>query len=327
MQQYNFPGRSRIPVRLESRMVYYIVAIIALLWIGSGIYIVDPDEQGVIRKFGKWIDVTGPGIHYHLPSPIETVDKPKVTKVRRIEIGFRTIHPGPPPRYRNIPKEALMLTGDENIVDVEIIVQYRIKDAADYLFNVRDPEGMVRDASEAALRQVVGRHKIDEVLTEGKLQVQVETKEKLQEIFNLYKSGLIVDFVQLQGVQAPKQVDHAFKDVASAREDKERLIKEADGYRNDIIPKARGQAAKLVKEAEAYKVERTKRAQGDVERFLQVLKEYRKARRVTETRLYLETMEKILPGLQKYVVQSDKQGGLLNVLPLQRGIVKGGSEQ
>jgi len=290
---------------------------VILLWLLSGIYIVGPDEQGVIRRFGKQVRVTGPGPHWHLPFPIEQVNTPKVTQVRRIEVGFRTIHPGPPARYREVVEESLMLTGDENIVDSQIIVQYKIKDAVNYLFNVRGQEDMVRDATEAALRQVVGRHNIDEVLTENKAQIEDETREKLQSLLDRYGSGLVVNLVKFQAVRPPQEVDAAFKDVASAKEDKQRLIQEAEAYRNDIIPKARGNAEKKIREAEAYKVERIKRAKGEAERFESVLKEYRKAKDITETRLYLETMETILPGLRKYVVKTDAKGGLLNVLPLE----------
>ena len=207
-----------------------------------------------------------------------------------------------------------MLTGDENIIDAQIIVQYKIRDAVAYLFNVREQEELVRDAAEAALRQVVGRHRIDEALTEQKGEIQDETRGKLQELVDDYGLGVTVNLVKFQAVSVPKEVDAAFKDVASAREDKERLIKQAEAYQNDVIPKARGNAEKLVKEAEAYKIERVKRAQGDAERFVEVLREYRKARKVTEARLYIETMEKILPGLRKYVVQTDGKGGLFNVL-------------
>lgn len=314
MQRPDLGRNPRLDLDFDRKIPVYVIAGLIALWLLSGIYIVNPDEQGVIRRFGKAVGVVGSGPHWHLPFPIEKVDTPKVTEIKRMEIGFRTVLPGPPAQYRKISRESLMLTGDENIIDAEIIVQYKIKDAMAYLFNVREQEELVRDAAEAALRQVVGRHKIDEALTEQKGEIQDETRGKLQELLDGYDLGVTVNLVKFQAVSVPKQVDAAFKDVASAREDKERLIKQAEAYQNDVIPKARGNAEKLVKEAEAYKIERVKRAQGDAERFVEVLREYRKARKVTEARLYIETMEKILPGLRKYIVQTDGKGGLYNIL-------------
>ncbi len=323
-QQFEFPGQKAVPqLNFSPQMVYIVLGILIALWGLSGIYTVEPDEQGVVLRFKKLHDVVEPGLHYHLPPPIEVVIVKSVTKVYRDEVGFRTIDPGPPARYRDIPKEALMLTGDENIIDVEMVVQYRINDVVKALFNVEGlgafeerNQGLVHDASEAALRQVIGRHKIEEALTEGKLLIQTEIEDKLQEQFDRYQCGLAVETVQLQTVSAPEQVDAAFKDVASAKEDRERLINEAKGYQNDIIPKARGEAEKELKAAEAYTVERIRRAQGDADRFAAVYAEYKKAPDVTETRLYLETMEKVLPELQKYVIENDKGGGLLNLLNL-----------
>ena len=239
-----------------------------------------------------------------------------MTQVKRIEIGFRTISMDPSPRYQKVLRESEMITGDENIVDVELIVQFRISNLRDYLFNVAGQAEAVRGVSESALRQVIGRHTIDEGLTEGKLLIQQEIAEEIRAVFELYGMGVRLENVKLQAVSVPREVDPAFKDVASAREDRERLKNEAEAYQNEIIPRARGEAEKQVRGAEAYTVERVKRSQGDAERFLSVLKEYRNAREVTEKRLYLETMEKILPKIQKYVVQSDGKGGLLNVLNL-----------
>ncbi len=314
MQRPDLGRNPRFDIEFDRKIPVYVIAGLIALWLLSGIYIVGPDEQGVIRRFGKCVGVVGSGPHWHIPFPIDKVDTPKVTEIKRMEIGFRTTYPGPPAQYRKMPRESLMLTGDENIIDAQIIVQYKIKDAMAYLFNVREQEELVRDAAEAALRQVVGRHRIDEALTEQKGEIQDETRGKLQELLDDYGLGVTVNLVKFQAVSVPKQVDAAFKDVASAREDKERLVKQAEAYQNDVIPKARGNAEKLVKEAEAYKIERVKRAQGDAERFVEVLREYRKARKVTEARLYIETMEKILPGLRKYIVQTDGKGGLYNIL-------------
>jgi len=210
----------------------------------------------------------------------------------------------------------LMLTGDENIVDAEMIVQYKIKDPEAYSFNFIQPELTVREASEASLRTVVGRHNIDEALTSGKFMIQEETKALVQSILDKYKTGIIVVAVQLQDVSPPQQVIAAFKDVASAKEDKNKMVNQAEGYRNDIIPKARGEAQAMIREAEGYKKARIARAEGDVAKFSAVLKEYRKAKGVTETRMYLETIEEILPNKEKIIVPDAKSGNLINLLNL-----------
>ncbi len=326
MQQYNFPNKVNFDIAFSPKLIYYGLAVIVLLWLASGIYIVKAAEQAIVLQFGRSMGVSEPGIHYHLPWPIETVEIERIHEVKRVEIGFRTIGVEPAPRYQPVSREASMLTGDENIVSVELIVQYRIRNIGDYLFNVSDPNHAIRSVAEAALRQVVGRSAIDDALTEGKFKIQTEIEDQVKEVFKLYRIGLQVETVKLQTVSVPREVDHAFKDVASAREDREKLRNEAEAYRNEVIPHARGEAEKMLRGAEAYKVERVKRSQGDADRFLEILKEYQKAREVTETRLYLETMEKILPGIQKYVVESDgKGGGFLNVLQLQKSTSGGGN--
>ena len=322
-QQFEFPGR-RTPsqLRFSPKILYLVLGVLAVLWLASGIYTVQQYERAVILRFGKYSKEVGSGWHYHLPAPIEMRIVRSVTEVYKSEVGFRSV-----PRHRKDPNESLMLTGDENIVDVELVVQYKVdlEYVRQALFNVRDlgvfdqrDEGLVHDASEAALRQVIGRHSIDEVLTEGKQEIEIEIKKKLQEIFDRYDCGLTVEEVNLQAVSVPLQVDAAFKDVTSAKEDRNRLENEAQGYQNDVIPKARGEAQKMLKEAEAYKVERIRRAQGDADRFQAVFSEYQKAPKVTETRLYIETMEKILPRFQKYIVESDGKGSLLNILNLDK---------
>lgn len=290
-----------------------VILILVLIWLVSGVYIVSPDEVGVVKRFGKMARLTTPGPHYHLPYPIETVMKPKVTKVRRLEIGFRTIPGTKPPEYRHLPEESLMLTGDENIVSVEFITQYKIKDSVDYLFNVKDIPKTVKDAAEAAMREVIGKTPIDEVLTVGKFHIQQETKRLLQLVLDRYKAGVSIVAVQLQEVHPPKAVIDAFKDVASAREDKSRFINEAEAYRNDILPKAKGKAAQIVNEAMAYKETKIKTAKGDTARFLNMLKEYKKAPFITKKRLYLETIEKILSKNRNIVVPA---GAEKIVLPL-----------
>ena len=303
----------RVPEKLLTLGIFPIFGIALIFWLFTGVYTVGPDEVGVVQRFGKYIRVVQSGLNYHMPFPIETVKTPKVTEVKRIEIGFRTIGKN---QYRTVERESLMLTGDENIVDAELIVQYKIKDPLNYLFNFIGPELTMREASEASLRTVVGRHNIDEALTSGKLMIQEETKELLQSILDKYETGVQVVAVQLQDVSPPKQVIDSFKDVASAKEDKNRMINEAEGYRNDVIPKARGEAQAMIREAEGFREARISRAEGDVAKFKAILKEYSKAKDVTRKRLYLEAMEEILPGLEKYIVPSGEDGNLLNLLNL-----------
>ena len=331
-QKFDFPsGKPVPPFNFTPRTAYIVVAAIAVLWVLSGVYKVGPDEQGVVVRFGKLAEVTEPGLHYHLPSPIEEVFKKSVTQVYSTQIGFRIRDPGPPARYQDVPKESLMLTGDENIIDVELVVQYRVSDVVKALFNVEQlgvleisrGGGLFHDAAEAVLRQVIGKHTLDEALTEGKGVIQDEIKVQLQSLFtDTYDCGLTVRDVLLQQVVPPDEVAAAFKDVISAKEDRERLVNEARGYQNDVIPKARGEAEKQVKAAEAYRVDRVRTARGDADRFGAVFAEYRKAPGVTEKRLYIETMEKILPGMQKYVIDTDGAGGLLNLLNLGQEVPK-----
>ena len=294
-----------------------------VLWLATGIYIVGPDEVGVVRTFGKFTRVVQSGLNWKFPAPIEVVNTPKVTEVKRIEIGFRTLKNG---QYRTVEKESLMLTGDENIVDAEMIVQYKIKDPVAYLFRIVGPELTVREAAEASLRTVVGRNKIDETLTTGKFTIQEETKSQLQSILDKYNSGIHVVAVQLQDVSPPKEVIGAFKDVASAKEDKNRMINQAEGYRNDVIPKARGEGEAMIRDAEGFKESRIKRAEGDAAKFTTILKEYRKAKSITEKRLYLETMEKVLPDIEKIIIPDKDSGNMLNLLNLNPGKGKGGKK-
>jgi len=307
----------KIPKLKFGKISFGIILILVIaLYLASGIFIVAPDEQGVVRRFGKFIRIESPGLNYHLPYPIETVVTPAVTQVKRLEIGFRTISFEPPARYREIPVEALMLTGDENIVSAEAIVQFKIKDPVSYLFNIILPEQTVRSAAEATLRQVIGERKIDEALTVGKYEIQEETKRLLQKLLDSYKAGILIVAVQLQDVNPPKEVQDAFKDVASAKEDKSRYINQAQGYRNDLIPKARGEAVKMTKEAEGYKIERIKKAEGDIAKFNSILTEYKKGEYITQARLYLETMEEILPNMNKVIVDLKENQSLINLLPL-----------
>jgi membrane protease subunit HflK len=297
--------------------IFVIIIIIVVIWILSGIYTVAPNEVGVIKRFGKFVYTTTPGVHYHFPYPIESVLKVKVDEVKKMEIGYMTVSIGPPARYRDIPEESLMLTGDENIVSIQFILQYKIKDAINYLFNVRDVKETVKDAAEAAMREVVGKINIDEVLTVKKFQVQQDVKNLTQKILDSYKTGVLIQVVQLQDVHPPKSVIEAFRDVASAKEDKIKIINEAEGYRNDILPKAKGSASRIVNEALAYKEAKIKGAKGDTGRFIQILKEYQKAKDITKTRLYIETMEEVLPSVKKIIIEDKTGKNVLPILPLE----------
>ena len=289
-------------------------------WLLTGVFMVNPDEVGVIRTFGKYTRIVESGLNYHFPYPIQTVNSPAVTEIKRIEIGFRTLRNG---QYRTIEKESMMLTGDENIVDAEMIVQYKIKDPVAYLFDIVEPELTVREAAEASLRTVVGRNKIDETLTTGKSLIQEDTKIQLQAVLDKYNSGIHIVAVQLQDVSPPKPVIAAFKDVASAKEDKNRMINEAEGYRNNVIPKARGDAEAMILDAQGFREARIKRSEGDAAKFNTVLKEYRKAKTITQKRLYLETMEKVLPDIEKIIVPDKESGNMLNLLNLNAGKKEG----
>jgi membrane protease subunit HflK len=301
--------------------IFPLMGIALAFWLFTGVYKVGPDEIGVVRTFGEYTRVAQSGLNYHFPYPIEQVNTPAVTEVKRIEIGFRTLRNG---QYRSVEKESLMLTGDENIVDAEMIVQYKIKDPVAYLFNIMAPELTVRAAAEASLRTVVGRNKIDETLTTGKFQIQEGTKSQLQAILDKYESGIHVVAVQLQDVSPPKEVIGAFKDVASAKEDKNRMINQAEGYRNDVIPKARGEAEAMIRDAEGFREARIKRSEGDAKKFTTILKEYRKAKNITRKRLYLETMERVLPNIEKIIIPDKNSGNMLNLLNLNPG--KGGQK-
>ena len=318
--------RDRFQKRGPSRFSpWLVVAILLLLYAASGIYIVAPDERGVVLRFGRVVREADPGPGYHLPWPIEQVIKPPVTQILKEEFGFRTISVGPPARYQDVDAEALMLTGDENIVKLLFIVQFKVKTgptgATDFLFNVRDPQDTVRDAAEAAMREVLGRNDIDNALTEGKEQVQKDAQQLLQGILDQYQVGIEIVTVKLQDVDPPREVSDAFKDVISAQQDKERLINEARGYANDVVPKARGQAAQLLNEAEGYSAAKVQEATGAAQRFIALQEEFDKAKEVTRLRLYLETMEQVLPRMNKIILDDVAGKQVVPYLPLDQ-IVK-----
>ena len=310
-------SRFKLP---SGRLVLLIGVAAVVLWLLSGIYIVNPDEQGVVLRFGRYDRTVDPGPHYALPAPFETVYKPQVTQVLRSEVGFRSVGQSATfqqGQVRTIAEEASMLTGDENIVNVQFSVQYKISDPVQYLFNVSAPTALVRNAAEAAMREVIGNSEIDSAITDGKLKIQSEATQLLQQILNRYGAGIQVIAVQLQDVHPPKEVIDAFKDVASAREDKSRIINQAEAYRNELLPRARGQAAAMKNQAEAYSATRVRNAEGDAERFNALRVEYDKAPKVTKQRLYYETMEDILAGSgEKVLMDGAAASKALPYLPL-----------
>ena len=309
-----------------------VVLLLLLVWLifGGPIYIVRPDEEGVIQTFGKYSSSTSPGLHFKLPWPIQTVKLPRVTEVKRLEIGFRTVRQGPPAVYidasndARMLKEAQMLTGDENVVNSSLIVQYKIRDSVAYLFNVKNQEGTLHVLAEAAERQIIGNRPIDDVLTIGKTAIQLEIAEKMQEMADLYGAGIQIIAVQLQDVKAPREVAAAFTDVATAKEDRNQIVNTARGYQNEQIPKARGKAAKLLRESEAYELERVAMAEGDVARFLALAEEHKKAPSITEQRLYLETMKSVLPRFKKVII--DENASIINLNQL-GGAIGGGKQK
>lgn len=380
------------PRRLGGIVVGIVVAIIVVIWLLTGIYTVGPGEVGVVRQFGREVGQTSPGLRYHLPGPIQRVDKVNRAEIKTVNIGFREVSPD---TYQDVLSEALMLTGDENIVDIHLTVQYRVQDASQYLFNVRDPDLILKTASEVALRGIVGQNTIDYVLVEARADVEEGVREFLQMLMDDYQVGLLIVGVKLQEVDAPTQVREAFQDVVRAKEDLKKVVDQANAYREDLLPRARGEAEQMVRGADAYKQQRVIRASGDVARFIKVLREhevpaalqalaefgvaqaaealaepavteeakgvtrealydiladlgvleegeqakeltgqrlldvlaqvgvlqeyeqaYKEAMALTRQRLYLETIEAILPGIEKIIIDSEIGGNLLPFLPL-----------
>ena len=309
----NFGGK--MPGGGSSRRFILLGLIILMgLWAATGFYRVNPQQQGVVLRFGEWIRTTGPGLHYHLPFPIEQVLTPDVTRDNRLEIGFRDVA-GSSATRRDIADESLMITGDENIVDIDFVVFWRISDAGEYLFNLADPDETIKVAAEAVMREIIGQTAIQTALTEGRQNVQFAVREKLQELLDDYRAGVRVREVQLLAVDPPSDVIDAFNDVQRARQDRDRLKNQAEAFRNDIVPRARGQAAQLIAEAEAYREEVMNRAKGDASRFDQVFSAYEANKDVTRERIYIETIEEVFGNIEKIIIDEDGQS-VVPYLPL-----------
>src|SRR3990170_2866422 len=291
----------------SGRSLIFIAVAALVLWGLSGFYRVEPEEQGVALIFGKWVATTQPGLNYNVPAPIGSVETPKVTRINRVEVGFRSSSSPDADRTtaeRDVPAESLMLTGDENIIDIQFVVFWIIKDAGLYLFNIRDPEGTVKSIAESAMREIIGQTAFERARTEGRADVQDRTRALIQGILDSYGAGIEVTQVEMQQVDPPGAVIEAFRDVQAARADKERAVNEAQAYYNEVTQRAEGQAQRLIKEAEAYKEEKIAISNGDAQRFISVYNEYVAAKDVTTRRMYLETMEGVMKGMDKVLIDN-----------------------
>ena len=309
-----------------STLIYLTAGVVLSIWLLSGFYIVDQGEQAAVTRFGKFVRVTTAGANYHIPYPIESAKKVKVDMVQREDIGFRSTSQN----YKGLkdaaqtqiskflPEESLMLTGDENVADVNFFVQWRVSNIEDYLYNVENVKDTVRSAAESSMREVIGNTTIAESLTHGKAKIQEDARKLLQNTLDGYKSGIIIENLSLLKVEAPLEVIDAFRDVQTARADKENKINQAEAYRNDIIPKARGEADEIIQQAQGYKAKITEEAKGNAAKFTNIYSQYVKAKDVTKKRMYIESMEKILTGAEKVILSGDISRSTIPYLPLKQ---------
>jgi membrane protease subunit HflK len=305
------PGGSGLP---SSFVFLTAVVIIAIAAFFAFTFRVDPDELGIVMRFGKPLRSEPPGLHFRLPYPIEEVRLPKVTRQNIIDVGMRSSEESR--SVLHVPEESLMLTGDENIVDINFVVFWRIKDATKYLFNIQKPEITVKEVAESAMRDIVGQSNIQPLLTGARQKTEQAVQKLMQNVLDFYGAGVSIDQVQLQRVDPPTQVIDAFRDVQAARADKERLQNEAGSYANRVVPEARGEAERILQSARAYKEQTVAEATGQAARFLKVFEEYSKAPEVTRKRMYLETMERVLGGTDKIILDSKGRQGAAPLVPL-----------
>ncbi|MCF7793950.1 MAG: FtsH protease activity modulator HflK [Candidatus Cloacimonetes bacterium] len=312
---------AKIPKIPKKRILTIVIIIAVAIFILTGLYTVNPEELGVIQRFGKYVVSTEPGLHFKIPFGVDKLTKVKVKEVFKEEFGFRTMRAGVKSQFsrRNFDVESVMLTGDLNIADVEWIIQYRIKDPVRYLFNVRNVEETIRDLTESVIREVVGDRSVDEVIVLNRKEIADEAEILLQKELNYYKAGVEVVTINLQNVNPPERVRPAFNEVNSAKQEKERIINQAWQKYNEIIPEARGKAKRTIEEAQGYAINRVNRANGDADRFMQMYNTYKNAKTVTRKRMYLETMQKILPNVEKVYIVDEEQKGLLPLLDLNDG--------
>ena len=295
--------------------------IVVVVWLLSGVYVVNPDEQGVVLRFGAYNRVTTPGINYHLPWPVESVETPQVTRENQLNVGYTVPRAGSnTDAVRDVPEESLMLTGDENIVDINFTVFWVIRDASDFLFNVQNlgtqQDLTIRAAAESAMREVVGRNQIEPILTANREPIQEEVRGLMQRILDMYNAGVTVTRVQMQKADPPAQVLEAYRDVQAAVTDQDRMRNEAEAYANRVVPEARGGAARIIQKAEGYKQQVTAQAQGEAARFISVYDQYKRAPEVTRRRIYLETMQDVLGNMNKVILDNRGGQGVVPYLPL-----------
>ena len=305
----------------KKKIITGVIILAAVIFFATGLYTVNPEEVGVIQRFGKYLSTTQPGLHFKIPFGVDNLTKVKVKLVFKEEFGFRTLQAGVRTKYsaRSYNNEAIMLTGDLNIADVEWIVQYRIKDPVNYLFNVRNVEETMRDVSESVIRAVVGDRSVDEIIVLNRKEIADKSLLMLQEQLDIYEAGLEIVTINLQNVNPPEAVQPAFNNVNSAKQEKERIINEAWQRYNQVIPEAEGRAKRTIEEAEGFAVNRVNRANGDANRFIQMYNTYRYSKSVTRKRLYLEMMEKVLPKVEKKYIIDDEANNVLPLLNLGQG--------
>jgi len=318
--------RQALPRGFGPSGLLVVALIVAAVWLASGVYVVNPDEQGVVLRFGAFVGRTTPGINYHLPWPVESVETPTVTRENQLNVGYRQ---GSGDNRREIPEESLMLTGDENIVDINFTIFWVIKDASAFLFNVQNlgsqQDATIRAVAESAMREVVGKNQIEPILTANREPIQEEVRQLMQRILDSYTAGVTVTRVQMQKADPPAQVLQAYRDVQAARTDQDRMRNEAEAYANKVVPEARGAAARILQQAEGYKQQVTAEAQGEAARFISVYDQYKKAPDVTRRRIYLETMQGILSNMNKVIMDNKGGSGVVPYLPLP-AIRQGGRE-
>jgi len=307
----------------SAKGVFVIIGLLVAGWLLSGIYIVDEGTRGVVTRFGAYHTTSTPGPHWRIPYPVDAVEIVDVSSRRRVTVGYQAVSPQ---QTRPVLTEALMLTEDENIVNVQLAVQYQVSDARDFIFNFVDPEQTLKELTESALREVVGKRRMDFIITEGRAEVAQETRELVTRVIDDYQAGIQVIEVVIQDAQPPEQVQDAFEDAIKAREDRERVINQANAYRNEVIPRAQGEAARITEDAQAYLARVVQAAEGDASRFSQQLEEYALAPRVTRDRLYIDTLERVLSGTSKVLIDTDSASQELLYLPLDRMIRPGSPE-
>ena len=299
-------------------LVVIVILALAGAYVAVGFFSVAPDEEAVILRLGRYLRTDGPGLHWHVFG-VDRIEQRRVTSTEQMEFGFRTVSAGPPPKYEDRPGEKRMITHDENLLAIEFVVQYRISDLYKYLFNVQNSQSVIRDVSETVMRQAVALHSTDDVMTNVRGPIQSNAEVEIQKVLDSYGAGVEIQTVQLQDVEPPEAVKDAFAAVASAVQDRERLILDARGHAEQVLPEARGQAERTVNEAKAYRSERVLLAEGEAERFRALLAEYDRSPGVTRQRLYIETLEAVLPGIDKVVIEESSGEKILPYLPIGKG--------